>query len=408
MPQVTQEDIIGYIDSKISVIQGDSQVYTIKLYRDRIGGNLNPSLYSSFTMNLLDESSNLIAQYAMPRVYGVSGELNLINTDPETQAVFQFELAKLQTLNLPAGKLYLNIVVTNDRINPTKIYSLPNLEIGAILFNENRHDPSLYKSTQRSSGIGVSASMDPYYKIQHIDGSVPIGQGGLSLDSGSPGEVTRMTFMNSDFDGIRVSVLENFLINRIDKDGIEGTITLINRDDTAQYSIFNVVDWYRVNCGSGNCIDDLDDAIQLRVAHEMSTEGPGVHKNNWLVTDEISFKLDVYGSALTSTDLGKKSSTTLDKELVPNDTSGNVSRTGIILSVTPQDGQYIDVEINGISISLGDGTKNLDGYFSSDGGTTARTFQDIRVGDELIFNAIVSGYELTGEDRVSLFYESYS
>lgn len=408
MPQVTQEDIIGYIDSKISVIQGDSQVYTIKLYRDRIGGNLNPSLYSSFTMNLLDESSNLIAQYAMPRVYGVSGELNLINTDPETQAVFQFELAKLQTLNLPAGKLYLNIVVTNDRINPTKIYSLPNLEIGAILFNENRHDPSLYKSTQRSSGIGVSASMDPYYKVQHIDGSVPIGQGNLSLDSGSPGEVTKMTFMNSDFDGIRVSVLENFLINRIDRDGIEGTITLINRDDTAQYSIFNVVDWYRVNCGSGNCVDDIDDAIQLIVAHEMSTEGPGVHKNNWLVTDEVSFKLDVYGSALSASDLGKKSSTTLDKELIPNDTSGNVSRTGIILSVTPQDGQYIDVEINGISISLGDGTKNLDGYFSTDGGTTARTFQDIRVGDELIFNAIVAGYELTEEDRVSLFYESYS
>lgn len=406
MPQVTQEDIIGYIDNTINVTQGDSQVYTIKLYRDRVGGNFNPSLYSSFTMNLLDESSNLIAQYAMPRVYGVSGELTLINTDPETQAVFQFELAKLQTLNLPAE--YINIVVTNDRINPTKIYSLPNLEIGAILFNENRHDPSLYKSTQRSSGIGVSASMDPYYKIQHIDGSVPIGQGSLSLDSGSPGEVTRMTFMNSDFDGIRVSVLENFLINRIDKDGIEGTITLINRDDTAQYSIFNVVDWYRVNCGSGNCIDDIDDAIQLIVVHEMSTEGPGVHKNNWLVTDEVSFKLDVYGSALSSTDLGKKSSTTLDKELIPNNTSGNVSRTGIILSVTPQDSQYIDVEINGISISLGDGTKNLDGYFSSDGGTTARTFQDIRVGDELIFNAIVAGYELTDEDRVSLFYESYS
>ena len=408
MPQVTHEDIIGYIDNTIDVTQGDSQVYTIKLYRDRVGGNLNPSLYSSFTMNLLDESSNLIAQYAMPRVYGVSGELILIDTDPETQAVFQFELAKLQTLNLPAGKIYVNIVVTNDRINPTKIYSLPNLEIGAILFNENRHDPSLYKSTQRSSGIGVSASMDPYYKVQHIDGSVPIGQGNLSLDSGSPGEVTKMTFMNSDFDGIRVSVLENFLINRIDRDGIEGTITLINRDDTAQYSIFNVVDWYRVNCGSGNCVDDIDDAIQLIVVHEMSTEGPGVHKNNWLVTDEVSFKLDVYGSALSASDLGKKSSTTLDKELIPNNTSGNVSRTGIILSVTPQDGQYIDVEINGISISLGDGTKNLDGYFSADGGTTARTFQDIRVGDELIFNAIVAGYELTDEDRVSLFYESYS
>ena len=339
MPQVTQEDIIGYIDNTIDVIQGDSQVYTIKLYRDRIGGNLNPSLYSTFTMNILDESSDLIAQYSMPRVYGVSGDLTLVNDDPETQAVFQFELSKLQTLNLPAGKLYVNIVVTNSRIEPTKVYSLPNLEIGSILFNENRHDPSQYKSTQRSSGIGVSASMDPYYKIQHIDGSVPIGQGSLSLDSGSPGLVTKMTFMNSDYDGIRVSVLENFLINRIDKDGIEGTITLINRNDTAQYSIFNVVDWYRVNCGSGNCVDDIDDALQLVVSHEMSTEGPGVHKNNWLVTDEISFKLDVYGSALSASDLGKKSSTTLDKELIPSNTAGNVSRTGIILSTTPEDSQ---------------------------------------------------------------------
>jgi hypothetical protein len=408
MPQVTQEDIIGYIDNTIDVIQGDSQVYTVKLYRDRIGGNLNTSLYSTFTMNLLDESSDLIAQYSMPRVYGVSGDLILVNDDPTTQAVFQFELSKLQTLNLPAGKIYVNIVVTNSRIEPTKVYSLPIMEIGSILFNENRHDPSLYKSTQRSSGIGVSSSMDPYYKVQHIDGSVPIGQGSLSLDSGSPGLITKMTFMNSDYDGIRVSVLENFLINRIDKDGIEGTITLINRSDTAQYSIFNVVDWYRINCSSGECIDDIDDAIQVIVSHEMSTEGPGVHKNNWLVTDEVSFKLDVYGSALSASDLGKKSSTTLDKELIPNNTSGNVSRTGIILSVTPQDSQYIDVEINGISISLGDGTKNLDGYFSADGGTTARTFQDIRVGDELIFNAIVAGYELTDEDRVSLFYESYS
>ena len=408
MPQVTQEDIIGYIDNTIDVIQGDSQVYTVKLYRDRIGGNLNPSLYSTFTMNILDESSDLIAQYSMPRVYGVSGDLTLVNDDPSTQAVFQFELSKLQTLNLPAGKIYVNIVVTNSRIEPTKVYSLPNMEIGSILFNENRHDPSIYKSSQRSSGIGVSSSMDPHYKIQHIDGSVPIGQGSLSLDSGSPGLVTKMTFMNSDYDGIRVSVLENFLINRIDKDGIEGTITLINRSDTAQYSIFNVVDWYRINCSSGECIDDIDDAIQVIVSHEMSTEGPGVYKNNWLVTDEVSFKLDVYGSALSATDLGKKSSTVLDKELIPNNTSGNVSRTGVILSVTPQDGQYIDVEINGISISLGDGTKNLDGYFSSDGGTTARTFQDIRVGDELIFNAIVAGYELTDEDRVSLFYESYS
>jgi len=118
--------------------------------------------------------------------------------------------------------------------------------------------------------------------------------------------------------------------------------------------------------------------------------------------------LDVYGSALTASDLQRKSSTSLDKELIPNATLGNVARTGLLISSTPDDSQYIDVEINGISISLGNGTKNLDGFFSPDGGTTARTFQDIRVGDELIFNSTIAGYNLSPDDRVSFFYEIYS
>jgi hypothetical protein len=408
MPYVVQEDIIAYIDNTIDVIQGDSQVYTVKLYRDFVGGDLNTSLYTSFSINILDESFDLIAQYSIPRIYGVSGELVQLNNDPQTTAVFQFELAKLQTLNLDAGKIYVNVVVTNENITPTKVYSLPNLEIGNILNNPNKHNPSQYKSTAGTGGTPVSSSLDPFYKIQHIDGSVPIGQGNLSLNSGSPGLVTEITFMNSDYDGIRNTQLENFLINRIDKDGVEGTITLVNRRDTAQYSIFNVVDWYRVNCGSGNCVDDIDDAVQVVVSHESSTEGPGVYKNNWLVADEVSYKLDVYGSALKASDLQRKSSTSLDKELIPNSTLGNVSRTGLFLSATPDDSQYIDVEINGISISLGNGTKNLDGFFSPDGGTTSRTFQDIRVGDELIFNSTIAGYNLSPDDRVSFFYEVYS
>ena len=94
MPYVVQEDIIAQIDNTIDVIQGDSQVYTVKLYRDSIGGDLNTSLYTSFSINILDESFNLIAQYSMPRIYGVSGELVQLNNDPQTTAVFQFELAK--------------------------------------------------------------------------------------------------------------------------------------------------------------------------------------------------------------------------------------------------------------------------------------------------------------------------
>lgn len=408
MSYVVQEDIIAYIDNTIDVIQGDSQVYTVKLYRDTLGGNLNTALYTSFSINVLDESSDLVAQYSIPRVYGVSGELTQLNNDPQTTAVFQFELAKLQTLNLSAGKLFINVVVTNENVSPTKIYSLPNLEIGSIVANPNRHDPSQYQSAAGTGGTPVSSSIDSHYRIQHIDGSVPIGQGSVSLNSGSPGLVTEITFMNSDYDGVRNTQLENFLINRIDKDGIEGTITLINRNDTAQYSIFNVVDWYRVNCGSGNCVDDIDDAVLVMVSHESSTEGPGVYKNNWLVNDQVSYKLDVYGSALSASDLQKKSSTIHDKEMSPLSSAGNISRTGLFLSATPDDNQYIDVEINGISISLGNGVKNLDGFFSPDGGATARTFSQIRLGDELIFNATTAGYEINSADRISFFYEIYS
>tara|TARA_B110000971_G_scaffold162810_1_gene166540 strand:+ start:8861 stop:10084 length:1224 start_codon:yes stop_codon:yes gene_type:complete len=406
MAYVVFEDIIGYIDNTADAIQGDSQLYTIKLYKDNIGFNLNASAYSSFTINLYDAGTNLIAQYASPRVLGVSSELTKINTDPDTDAVFQFELSRFTTLNLTPGKIYANIVVVNENVSPTKVQSLPLLEIGTIIFNENKHDPSIPQTSSQTGDL-LSNGMEPQFHIQHINGAQPIGQGYMSLDSGSPGLVSKMTFMNSDYRGIRISVLENFLINRIDRDGIEGTITLVNRNDTAQYSIFNVIDWYRINCSSGNCVDDIDDAVQVVVAHESSSEGPGVYKNNWLVGDEIGFKLDVYGSALSASDLNRKSSTSQDKELIPIPTNGNVSRTGCFLSSTPEDNQYIDVEINGISLSLGNGTKNLAGYFSPDGGTTSRNFNDLRIGDELILNAIVAGYDINEEDRVSFFYETY-
>lgn len=67
---------------------------------------------------------------------------------------------------------------------------------------------------------------------------------------------------------------------------------------------------------------------------------------------------------------------------------------------------YIHVLVNGIQATVGNGTKDKDCYFSSDGGTTAKLIADIVPGDGFYWNANVAGFELDGNDRVDFNYNA--
>ena len=94
-----------------------------------------------------------------------------------------------------------------------------------------------------------------------------------------------------------------------------------------------------------------------------------------------------------------------DYNLVPPTTSGNNFDTTLALSQNPIVNTGVDVEINGMSISIGDGVTTEGGYFSRDGGTTAQPFSDLQIGDVFFFNGTNVNYQLDSTNyRVDFKY----
>jgi len=68
-------------------------------------------------------------------------------------------------------------------------------------------------------------------------------------------------------------------------------------------------------------------------------------------------------------------------------------------------GGYIGASVNGISVTVGDGTKvAVPCYFSGDGGTTARALRSVVAGDLLYWNGTVALYQLAATDIIDFTY----
>lgn len=90
-------------------------------------------------------------------------------------------------------------------------------------------------------------------------------------------------------------------------------------------------------------------------------------------------------------------------QLVAGTTStGDNFPTGITLSYTPNSYSRIEVYVNGQKQRLGDGvTQSVDCYFDSNG----KQLINLTTGDELYWNGLFTGYELSTADSVEIVYE---
>jgi len=74
---------------------------------------------------------------------------------------------------------------------------------------------------------------------------------------------------------------------------------------------------------------------------------------------------------------------------------------------TPPPHAWLQVQINGIAVRIGNGTRAaVPCYFSGDGGLTARATGGITVGDLLYWNGSVAGFQLdAATDRIDFLFE---
>ena len=92
-------------------------------------------------------------------------------------------------------------------------------------------------------------------------------------------------------------------------------------------------------------------------------------------------------------------------DLIPLDTAGNYSATGIVLEFTPFADSEVQVYLNGIAVTESYGERDGDVYFSADGGATSKHATELEAGDELYWNSNIAGYEIGGGDVIDLVYE---
>jgi hypothetical protein len=86
-------------------------------------------------------------------------------------------------------------------------------------------------------------------------------------------------------------------------------------------------------------------------------------------------------------------------------TTGNYQPTGLTMQYTPYRDGSVNVLINGISVSEGDGNRNGEVYFSNDGGLTAKSISNIEAGDEIYWNGNIAGFDLTNTDTIDVEYQ---
>lgn len=92
-------------------------------------------------------------------------------------------------------------------------------------------------------------------------------------------------------------------------------------------------------------------------------------------------------------------------DLVPTQSNGSYSPTGITLEYAPFADSQVQVYINGVAVTETYGERTGDVYFSADGGTTAKTAADLQAGDSMYWNSDYAGYEIGNGDVFDLVYE---
>jgi hypothetical protein len=390
MPQVISSDIIANLSATQNFTQGESKTYTINLYRNTVGNYLRANAASTITFTIIDSSGATLSVFST-----ATGGTNLpLTISTVNQGDITFTIPVTASAYYPAGKIFAKIAIEFANFYPRGItYNFSNLELGDVALSA-------------TGGVGLDetseAFREPVYTLESVDITRNPGLGGkVVFNSGTPSAITQIKLSNLDANGVRLSQLENFL-KKLTIEKARGRIKIINKTNTALYAIYNVGTYTRIDSYAGSGGDNEDnDSIAMNVTFEEISTGSAVNRSIFQVGDVITYETDQQGLILddvpkfTKEDEGKTSSVT----------SGNGARTGITLTSAPHENGNVTINVNGLQSSLGDAVKTKECYFSRDSGTTALTISSLTVGDELIWNGTVAGYELDATDKIDVIYE---
>ncbi len=391
MGQVTQNDIIANIATLLNFSQGSSQAYTINLYRNGVGSLLRADTATGISVSIIDENDAVLSIFSL----APGGSTLPLSISSANNSDISFTIPQTASAYYPPGKIYAKVTIIFGNFYPRGIsYALPNLEIGTIILSAH-------------GGVGLPATstdlLEPEYVLESITGTDTPGLNGKAvLDSGIPTSITKIKLSNLDNNGLRLSELENFL-TKLTLEGARGRLKIINKSHTSLYAIYKIGTWSRIDTYAGTSGVDTDDndAIQINLTFEMISGGTAAAQSVFQVGNLLSYEADSQGILLEDIPIWTKE----DEEKTSSVTDGNYAQTGIVLTSKPHPSGTIVVDVNGLRASIGDAVKTKECYFSRDTGTTALALNTLAIGDQLIWNGTIAGYDLDATDKIDILYE---
>lgn len=278
--------------------------------------------------------------------------------------------------------LSVSAVVKDGSLTASKLSTGANggATAGYYLSVDNTGDFSWQplSSTEAANGLSI------------IGVTISLG-GTLSQNTLIDGDSNDLTFGNIDtllFTSSTFDVEADF----VSIDAGSGNMQLLANSDISIVStggeISLVGDTGAVTIGNGEGLVYTSDYSATFVTHSLVTKG--------------------YVDALITSSAQPEYS---QRNLIPTSTGVNLNfqYTGITISYTPSDYSNLQVVVNGQVQYLGDGINStasgVECYFSSDSGLSAKTLYNVSVGDELYWNGLNSGFDLSPTDRITIIYE---
>ena len=390
MGQVTQNDIIANLAALSNFTQASSKTYTINLYRNTVGVNLRSNGASTISISVVDTGGAVLSIFSTTTI-----GTNLPLSVSSANGSLTFTIPVTASAYYPPGKIYAKITIIYSSFFPRGItYNLPNLELGTVALSA-------------SGGVGLTATslalLKPSYTLESLNGTDNPGLNGKAvLDSGTPSTITKIKLSNLDSNGLRLSELENFLI-KLTSEGARGRFKIINKSHTSMYALYKITTWSRIDTYAGTSGVDTEDndAIQINLTFETVSSGTAALQSVFQVGNLLSYETDSQGILLEDIPIWTKE----DEEKTSSVTSGNYAQTGIFLTSKPHPSGTLVVDVNGLRATVGNAVKTKDCYFSRDTGTTALSLNVLAIGDQLIWNGVIAGYELDATDKIDILYE---
>lgn len=163
---------------------------------------------------------------------------------------------------------------------------------------------------------------------------------------------------------------------------------------------------YIVAAGAWSRSSDADSATDIRGSRVPIEQGTLYADHQFqLATDSITLNT----TPLVFVDMGVGSPaafpTSGNKQMAASLTSADFQvACATTLTVTPATDGYVRVFVNGLAVTVGDGVRTKDCYFSADSGTTAKTIANIAAGDTLYWVQSVALYNLATTDLIDFDY----